>query len=539
MNSSFRYIAVRLARLRGAGARDLPQQAKQPFRRMAAALAVLAAGLAGAVAPAQSASAAQPQATGYWVVSSRGSVLPVGGIPNLSPSFSVAPSTPAVAIASTPDGAGYWIVTAAGNVFNFGDAGWFGSPAARGGLNGTVTGLTPTPDGHGYWIVTAAGNVFNFGDAGWWGSPAAESVHLPPVVGIASAAGGTGYYVLTQAGNVITFGNAPWYGSPASLSPGRIVAISADPATGGYWVASSTGGIFSYHSPFHGSLGASTIPAPITGMQAIQDGSGYRLVGSDGSVYDFGSATYFGSAVGKSLGGPIVGIAPSTELGATIRYPAGANGFDVSWPQCGGPLPGGPHTIAIVGVNNGLTYTLNNCLGSEAAWAGTGLNLYINLNQPAWANVVVGEHGPAGNCSLSDAQCLSYNFGYNAATWSVQQAANQHIHAPMWWLDVELVSSEPSYWSSNQAANAQVIQGAIDALHAQGLLAGIYSTYSQWTAISGNFHPNVPVWYPTGYNLTGPGSTNPSWWCANANSFAGQVWLIQGASGAYDGNYSC
>jgi hypothetical protein len=45
-------------------------------------------------------------------------------------------------------------------------------------------------------------------------------------------------------------------------------------------------------------------------------------------------------------------------------------GNDVSWPQCGKPLPKG-QTFGIVGVNNGLANNTNPCLKTQLTWAGT------------------------------------------------------------------------------------------------------------------------------------------------------------------------
>ena len=66
---------------------------------------------------------------------------------------------PIVGMAATPDGKGYWLVASDGGIFAFGDAHFFGSPAAK-GVSDWVTGMAVTPDGKGYWIANANGAVY-------------------------------------------------------------------------------------------------------------------------------------------------------------------------------------------------------------------------------------------------------------------------------------------------------------------------------------------------------------------------------------------
>jgi hypothetical protein len=69
---------------------------------------------------------------------------------------------------------------------------------------------------------------------------------------------------------------------------------------------------------------------------------------------------------------------------------AGTLGADVSYPQCGGSMPGSGGTASpsfgIVGVNNGRPGAPNPCLGTELGWA-NGLTtqapqLYVNTADP-------------------------------------------------------------------------------------------------------------------------------------------------------------
>ena len=61
-------------------------------------------------------------------------------------------------------------------------------------------------------------------------------------------------------------------------------------------------------------------------------------------------------------------------------------GYDISYPQCNGTFPNGG-AFGIVGVNGGLPYSANPCLGtgdgpSELSWAGMNAGLYANTADP-------------------------------------------------------------------------------------------------------------------------------------------------------------
>jgi hypothetical protein len=229
----------------------------------------------------------------------------------------------------------------------------------------------------------------------------------------------------------------------------------------------------------------------------------------------------------------------------TTRYPSGSTGYDISWPQCGQSYPAKPYTVAIVGVNDGQAFSTNPCLGSEASWAGSAKNLYININSPSSVDDT-DQSGPAGRCAPGDNGCLAYNYGYNAAANSVAMAANQGVGAPTWWLDVETAGSCASqfptngtgYWSCDSSLNARTIQGAIDALRHSGVTAGDYSTSYQWGVITGGYAPSgsgVPNW------IAGADPSQTSSWCSGSHDFGGgQPWIIQLAtSGQYDRDQAC
>jgi hypothetical protein len=202
-------------------------------------------------------------------------------------------------------------------------------------------------------------------------------------------------------------------------------------------------------------------------------------------------------------------------------------GRDISFPQCGGPLPA-ERTAAfgILGANGGKTFTRNPCLVAELAWAKrleAPPAFYANTGNPGPKRAT---HWPIGQtapkvCSARDPNSLgcSYDYGWNAA-WHAYTAATdaaQRLHRVDrvnarhraanvdWWLDVETMNSWQTLDHGASALNGQrdaaTIAGAVNALWAAGVQrVGIYSTSYQWTAITGSpiatrgaFRAN-PVW---------------------------------------------
>ncbi|MHB8295960.1 MAG: glycoside hydrolase family 25 domain-containing protein [Acidimicrobiales bacterium] len=363
----------------------------------------------------------------------------------------------------------------------------------------------------------------------------------PPPPAPAPAA--SGYWTANSNGAVYAFGGAPFYGSMAGRALNKpIVGFAGTPSGGGYWLVASDGGIFSFgNAAFYGSTGAIRLNKPIVGMASTPNGGGYWLVASDGGIFSFGNAPFHGSSAAHPSPAPAIGVVYTP---AVDPYPPSSSGYDISFPQCGAAYPASPYSVAVVGVNNGTTFTANPCLGSEATWGSrAGLTLYMNLNSPYVSSPAQGNSGPAGPCSASDANCLAYNYGYNAAQYSLSAAGNAGAQAEMWWLDVEVAGSCGSgLWSCDTSANAQLIQGAITALTQAGKLVGVYSTSYQWNIIAGSYSPGVPLWVPTGTQSSNDSSSTAQSFCSQGHAFGGgKVWLAQflADGGTYDGNWSC
>jgi beta-N-acetylhexosaminidase len=205
---------------------------------------------------------------------------------------------------------GYWLTTSRGNVYNFGDAVFHGSEAAK-SLPAPIVAMAPTSDGDGYWLVSSNGDVYPFGDAGSFGSEAGKSLPAP-VVGLAPTPGGGGYWLVTSKGNVYNFGDAVFHGSEAAKSlPAPIVAMATTPDGGGYWLVSSKGDVYPFgDAGSYGSEAGTSLPAPVVGMAPTPDGRGYWLITSKGNVYNLGDAVFYGSEAVKSLPAAIVGLDP-------------------------------------------------------------------------------------------------------------------------------------------------------------------------------------------------------------------------------------
>ena len=492
----------------------------------------LAALVVAAPTPPPAAAAPSAALSGYWLVEANGGVFTFGGVSFAGPASALHLSSAVVGMAPTPSSRGYWMAERDGGVLSFGDAGYYGSlaslpPALRPGS--PIVAIAATSSGRGYWLATASGGIYGFGDAGFFGSIAGSSL-TSPIVTMSATPDGRGYWLTSAAGGVYAFGDAPFRGSAARLPLVRPIVSMAPTRSGhGYWLTAGDGGVFSYgDAAFYGSTGAIRLNQPIVGMTASLTGRGYWFVASDGGVFSFGDAPYRGSTGGTQLGAPIVGMAVGQTV---VPYLPAENGNDVSFPQCGGPLPSGAQ-FGIVGVNDGKAFTHDPCLGDLVRWAGPGGTAYININAPNGSGQ--GLDGPAGRCTGNNTGCMAYNYGFNAAIDAFDYGSSQGVASGVWWIDVETANS----WDSSTFNNDQTIQGAIDALTAKGVIAGLYSTSYQWGIIAGAYAPRVPEWVPTGADFDTARS-----FCDGTHSFGagGIPWLTQyGTAGnAFDQDYVC
>jgi hypothetical protein len=512
-----------------------------PFRALAAARRVLVAGAlvaSGLVAGGLVAATASPagatttttstaattlttKVAAYWLVASDGGVFAFGGAGFYGSTGSMTLNKPVVGMAATADSAGYWLVASDGGIFSFGDAQFYGSTGAM-ALNKPIVGMAPTPTGKGYWLVASDGGIFSFGAANFFGSMGGRPLNQP-IVGMAAMPTGDGYWLVAADGGIFAFGSAQFYGSTGSIHLNKpIVGMTPTPDGQGYWFTASDGGVFAYgDAQFYGSVGNVPQKYSIVAMAGTATGKGYWFTNSNGAVSAYGTAPYWGSAP-QVLNKPIVSMSEATGSGqfGGSTYPSGSYGYDVSNYQCT-KLPPRPYTIGAVEVEGASFGSVNRCLSAEAAWAAGGLNLYVFLTYGTSATST----DPACASSASPTSC---NFGFNAAVDAFAKAQNAGVNTSVgWWLDVETAN-----WTSTTAANASLVQGAIDGLHSEGLNnVGIYASPGVWSKIVGTtYKPAVPYW-------AADWGLNPVTTCQNIHTKyhslpSGPVAMVQYSSGS-------
>jgi hypothetical protein len=253
----------------------------------------------------------------------------------------------------------------------------------------------------------------------------------------------------------------------------------------------------------------------------------------------------------------LAGGVAALAVGSASASGADGIGYDVGFPQCGGAFPSGA-AFSIVGVNSGLPFSPNPCLGngatpSELAWAGMNAQLYANTADPGPA---LSSHWPNGQtapqeCNTAaapgaDTAACHYDYGWNAAADSYAAAVGAYVSlgwapagaartpvANAWWLDVE----EDNTWTSNRARNVAALQGAVAFLTSVGAASvGFTASLSAWATITADttaFTAN-PSWVPGASSLEDAQSR-----CAGPGFTGGPVVLVQFPDSGFDGDYSC
>ncbi len=208
---------------------------------------------------------------------------------------------------------------------------------------------------------------------------------------------------------------------------------------------------------------------------------------------------------------PIVAPQPKAE---PLRIDG--QGYDISYPQCGDPLPKGG-AFGIVGINGGAPLTSNKCLSLQYRWAATrkGHAVYINT-----ANAGAADPVAYGRKMVDDA--------------IVRERAAGVSGVSVWWLDVETTNA----WKGSTQENATVLAAMAARLQELKVRVGIYSTPQQFHEIAGIWEPGLPVW-----NATGPG-TEEGALAACPESFAGSTtaivqWIDKESGRDLDHNVIC
>jgi hypothetical protein len=210
-------------------------------------------------------------------------------------------------------------------------------------------------------------------------------------------------------------------------------------------------------------------------------------------------------------------------------YASGSVGIDVSWPNCQQTPPTSAQ-FGIVGITYGLPYSENPCLAQEAArFPDSNRTFYINT---AWndQSPYLNDRSPV--VCAGDVNCVAYNYGWNNAVNAIISLSNKGISTPKWiWLDVETENT----WNQNTEQNRSSIQGAFDALKANNIQSGVYSTTYQWGQITGGWLNGWPAWGATVENSAAAAAT----YCRNSGFTGNGFELIQFVKGGFDQDYAC
>ena len=208
------------------------------------------------------------------------------------------------------------------------------------------------------------------------------------------------------------------------------------------------------------------------------------------------------------------------------------NTVDLSWPNCN-RLTNVRYSQAIIGVNGGLDYRPNLCSASEASLV-ENYAVYVNSGNPGFPRIGLLGLGPLNCPDFKNLDCSSFNYGYQAAEYSIQQANMAGLHSPMWWIDVESINS----WTLSEEANRADIMGMIYAVRAIPLLTpivGIYTAANQWYSEVGHWQNGLPLWLGTG-SLTRVGAIEA---CHQVSVTGGPISLTQYTIDQLDYNYHC
>lgn len=247
-------------------------------------------------------------------------------------------------------------------------------------------------------------------------------------------------------------------------------------------------------------------------------------------------------ALGAAAGGVLLVLSQiSGAAAAADPYAHGASGYDVSYPQCGSPSPGGQ--FGIVGVDAGYPFNhFNGCLGAEFRAAARTGNAAVYINTGYDPSYTDASHTTA-DCTTKSASVAgdaahqaAWAVGCSEAEKDVAYAASQSITgATGWWLDVETANS----WSTTDLTlNRFTIDGLVATLRAQttGASVGLYSSPQQWSAITGSsYHAGVDgEWHATGQRTL----RRARQYCGAASFSGAPIWLVQYAS-TFDGDYAC
>lgn len=225
-------------------------------------------------------------------------------------------------------------------------------------------------------------------------------------------------------------------------------------------------------------------------------GSGHATGGSSAGAPS-ASAQGGPSSRGQSPGAGASALqgAVQSALQAQAQAQAQVEGADVSWPQCprgmgipqkqgkGAPMPLPSARFLVLGLTNGPGFYANPCLADQVAWAKAR-----HLQVGVYSVVSTPRAGQPGR--------TAFDSGYQQALFNLRTMRSVGLESPGVWVDVENV---PGFdWPADPAANADVVKGAIQGYHDQGMRVGVYSTPSLWQHVVGDLRLGLPEWRAAG-----------------------------------------
>jgi hypothetical protein len=157
-----------------------------------------------------------------------------------------------------------------------------------------------------------------------------------------------------------------------------------------------------------------------------------------------------------------------------------------------------------------------------------------------------GSSSAYGSCDGGWTPACAYLYGEARAQYSyglVSQSSSSLAAGAPWWLDIETGNSwATSSTSGYTGLNIATIQGFVAGLQGSGATGpvGIYSTASQWQAITGlnastshTYFPAQPDWVAGARTLRQAQSN------CSASFTGGHVALTQYPANGFDGDYAC
>ncbi len=179
-----------------------------------------------------------------------------------------------------------------------------------------------------------------------------------------------------------------------------------------------------------------------------------------------------------------------------LSYPMKSVGQDISWPNCAN-LKFDPASFGIVGVNGGLSFHPNPCIGAESSLYKQNLSLYVNTGFPGKPRDLLFQYSPL-DCSSDNTGCLAYNYGFNAGRYATNYALSRGVVSNNWWLDVESINS----WSTSPVINQLSLIGEKDGINSavNPSSLGYYAFPPGWKILTNDWKNNLPNWVASNSN---------------------------------------